>query len=212
MTIPMRRDNRSPLGPPPQPLFLVLSGLSGVGKDTVLAGLRQSGLPVFISVSATTRARRAGEKDGFDYHFVSAEKFQSMVASGELLEWATVYGNSYGIPKEPLRQALKKGSDVLVKIDVQGAATIKKILPQAVFIFLVTSTLEELEQRLKKRRTETPAELELRLNTARQELEQIPLFDYCIVNRQGEIAVTVEAIKSIITAEKCRIARRDLNF
>jgi guanylate kinase len=190
----------------------VLSGLSGVGKDTVLAGLRQAGLPAFISISATTRARRTNEKDGVDYHFVSKEKFQQMVDANELLEWATVYGNHYGIPKEPVRQALKKGNDVIVKIDVQGAATIKKILPQAIFIFLVTSNLDELEKRLKKRRTETSDELELRLNTAKRELEQIPLFDYLVINKDKEIQTTIEAIKSIITAEKCRAKPRKLKI
>ena len=135
-----------------------------------------------------------------------------MIDSDQLLEWATVYGNRYGIPREPVRQALQKGKDVIVKIDVQGAATIKKILPQAVFIFLVTSSLEELEQRFKKRRTETPAELELRLKTARKELEKIPMFDYLVVNRQGEIDRTMADIKAIITAEKCRATPRELNI
>jgi guanylate kinase len=193
-------------------LLIVLSGLSGVGKDTVLAGLRKSKLPVVISVSATTRARRASEKNGFDYYFVSEAKFQEMIDSNQLLEWATVYGNRYGIPREPVKQALQKGKDVIVKIDVQGAATIKKILPGAVFIFLVSSTLEELEQRLKKRRTEAPAELELRLKTAHEELEKIPTFDYVIINRQGEIESTIEAIKAVITAEKCRVTPRELDI
>ena len=208
----MRRDNRSPLSSPPKPLLIVLSGLSGVGKDTVLAGLRQSGLPVEISVSATTRTRRAGEKEGADYYFISMPKFQEMIDTNQLLEWATVYGNRYGIPREPVKQALQKGKDVIVKIDVQGAATIKKILPQAVFVFLLTSTMEELEQRLKKRRTETAAELEIRLKTASRELDQIPLFDYVVVNRHGEVESAIEAIKSIITAEKCRVTPRELDF
>jgi len=208
----MRRDNRSPLSSPPKPLLIVLSGLSGVGKDTVLAGLRQSGLPVEISVSATTRARRAGEKEGADYYFISTPQFQEMIDTNQLLEWATVYGNRYGIPGEPVKQALQKGKDVIVKIDVQGAATIKKILPQAVFVFLLTSTMEELEQRLKKRRTETAAELEIRLKTASRELDQIPLFDYVVVNRHGEVESAIEAIKSIITAEKCRVTPRELDF
>jgi guanylate kinase len=208
----MSQHNRSPLNPAPKPLLIVLSGLSGVGKDTVLAGLRQSGLPVEISVSATTRARRAGEKEGTDYYFVSAAKFQEMIDTSQLLEWATVYGNRYGIPREPVKQALQNGKDVIVKIDVQGAATIKKILPRAVFVFLMTSTMEELEQRLKKRRTETSAELELRLKTAERELEQIPMFDYVVVNRHGEVKSTIEAIKSIITAEKCRVTPRELDI
>ncbi len=208
----MSRENFSPLAPPPRPLFVVLSGLSGAGKDAVLGGLRLADLPLFISVSATTRPRRAGEKDGFDYHFVSQARFQELIDAGELLEWANVYGNSYGIPKEPVRQALQSGKDVIVKIDVQGAATIKKILPGAVFIFMVTPYMEELEKLLKQRRTETSTDLELRLKTAAEELRQMPMFDYLVVNRPGEINQAVAEIISIITAEKCRVAQRELNI
>jgi len=208
----MSREELSPLYPPPRPLFVVLSGLSGAGKDAVLAGLRLSDLPLFISVSATTRQRRAGEKDGFDYHFVSRTRFQELIDNRELLEWANVYGNYYGIPKEPVRKALKIGKDVIVKIDVQGAATIKKILPGAVFIFMVTPYMEELEKRLKQRRTETSADLELRLKTAAEELRQMPMFDYLVVNRPGEINQAVADIVAIIKAEKCRVTQRELSL
>ena len=208
----MSHENRSPLVPPPKPLLVVLSGLSGGGKDTVLTGLRQSGLPLEISISVTTRARRADEKDGVHYHFISNARFQELIDSNQLLEWATVYGNRYGIPREPVRQALKSGKDVIVKIDVQGAATIKKILPQAVFIFLATPYMEELEKRLKQRRTETPAELELRLKTAAEELQKMPMFDYIVVNRPGEIDRAVADIEAIIAAEKCRATPRELSL
>ena len=208
----MSRESPVPLAPPLKPLLIVLSGLSGVGKDTVLAGLRQSGLPLHISVSATTRPRRAAEKDGVDYHFVSNKKFQEMIDGNKLLEWATVYGNRYGIPREPVRQALQNGKDVIVKIDVQGAETIKKILPRAVFIFLVTPYMEELEKRLKQRRTETSADLELRLKTAAEELRQLPMFDYLVVNRPGEVKQAVADIIAIITAEKCRVIPRELSL
>ncbi len=208
----MKREKISSLLPPPKPLLIVLSGLSGVGKDTVLAELRKSGLPAYISISATTRSRRPREKDGVDYHFVSRGKFQKMINGNQLLEWATVYGNRYGIPKEPVRRALKSGQDVIVKIDVQGAATIKKILPQAIFIFLATSNLAELEKRLKKRRTETVAELELRLKTALEELTKLSMFDYIVVNHEGKIDRTIADILAIITAEKCRATPRKLNI
>jgi guanylate kinase len=208
----MSRESPSPLAPPAKPLLIVLSGLSGVGKDTVLKGLRQSALPLHISISATTRPRRAGEKDGADYYFVSHARFQELIDTNQLLEWATVYGNRYGIPREPVRQALQNGKDVIVKIDVQGADTIKKILPRAVFIFLVTPYMEELEKRLKQRRTETSADLELRLKTAAEELRKIPMFDYIVVNRPGEINQAVADIVAIITAEKCRVAPRDLSL
>jgi guanylate kinase len=204
----MKGEKSSSLVPPVKPLLIVLSGLSGVGKDTVLARLRKSGLPAFISVSATTRARRPGEKNGADYYFITPEKFQAMIDADQLLEWANVYGNRYGIPAEPVRQALKRGQDVIVKIDVQGAGTIKKKVPQALLVFLITFSLAELEQRLKKRHTETPAELELRLKTAEKELDSIPMFDYVVVNREGKIKHTIEDIKAIITAEKCRAVQR----
>ncbi|OGO01080.1 MAG: guanylate kinase [Chloroflexi bacterium RBG_13_52_12] len=208
----MNHEDFSPIAAPAKPLLIVLSGLSGVGKDTVLAGLRQAGIPLEISVSATTRSRRAYEKDGVDYYFVSKEKFQDMIDSNQLLEWATVYGNRYGIPKEPVRKALQSGKDVIVKIDVQGAATIKKNLPQAVFIFLTTLTLKELEKRLRKRRTESPAELDLRLKTAGEELGQLAMFDYIIINREGEIDRTIADIKAIYAAEKCRVTPREINI
>jgi guanylate kinase len=207
----MSRERHSPLTPPAKPLLIVLSGLSGVGKDTVLTDLKKSEYSAFFSVSATTRLRRTGEKEGVDYYFVSPEKFQRMIDADELLEWATVYGNRYGIPREPVRQALRRGQDVIVKIDVQGAATVKKNVPGAVLIFLVTSTLDELEKRLHKRRTESPAELELRLKTAVNELDSIPIFDYVVVNRHGEIQGAIQAIYAIIIAEKCRAVPRDLN-
>jgi len=204
----MKSKKVSSLLPPVQPLLIVLSGLSGVGKDTVLAKLRKSKFPAHISVTSTTRPRRSGEKEGVDYYFVTQDKFREMIKKDELLEHATVYGNSYGPPKQPIQKALKAGQDVILRIDVQGAATIKKKVPQALLIFLITLTLDELEKRLRKRHTETPAELELRLKTAKKELESIPMFDYVVVNREGKIDQTIADINAIITAEKCRAVQR----
>jgi guanylate kinase len=205
----MKSNPNSSLLPPVKPLLIVLSGLSGVGKDTVLAELRKTKLTAFISISATTRPRRPDEKDGADYYFVTPEKFQEKVDADQLLEWATVYGHRYGIPREPVRRALESGKDVIVKIDVQGAATIKKKVPQALLIFLITISMEELEKRLKKRHTETAAELELRLKTAKKELDSIPMFDYVVANREGKIKRTIADIIAIITAEKCRAVQRE---
>ena len=208
----MSFDSRATLCPPSNPLLIVLSGLSGVGKDSVLSALKSSKFPAHIAVTATTRAKRPGEKDNVDYRFVSPEGFQAMIDSDELLEWATVYNNRYGIPAEPVRQALKSGQDVIVKIDVQGAATIKAKVPQAVLIFMVTSNLEELEQRLKKRRTETEEQLELRLKMALAEIEKLSIFDYIVVNREGKIEQTIADIRAIIAAEKCRVAPREIKL
>jgi guanylate kinase len=204
----MKSEKSSSLIPPQKPLLIVLSGLSGVGKDTVLAKLRKLKLPAFISISVATRQPRQAEKDGIDYYFISKEKYREMVEKDELLESATVYGHGYGIPREQVRKALKKGQDVIVKIDVQGAATIKKKVPNALLIFLVTYSLDELEKRLKKRRTETEAELKLRLKTAVKELDSIPMFDYVVVNREGKIDRAIADIMAIITAEKCRAKPR----
>jgi guanylate kinase len=208
----MSYESNTPVCPPVQPLLFVLSGLSGVGKDSVLNGLKRSGYPLEFIVTVTTRARRPGERDGLPYRFVSGAAFQELIDTGQLLEWANVYDNRYGVPREPVRKALAEGKDVIVKVDVQGAVTIKKIVPQAVFIFLTASSLEELEPRLKGRRTETPEECELRLKTARRELEKLPLFDYLVVNRHGGLDRAVADVKAIIAAEKSRVHPREIRL
>jgi guanylate kinase len=208
----MSHEGYTPLTPPAKPLLIVLSGLSGVGKDSVLNRLRQSGYPLEFIITVTTRTPRANEIDGIHYRFVTSTEFQKMIDGNELLEWANVYGYYYGVPREPVRQALDSGKDVVIKTDVQGVATIKKILPQAVFIFLATSSMEELESRLKLRHTETPSDLDLRLKTAEEELEKLPLFDYIVFNRRGEINRAVADIEAIITAEKCRVVPRELSL
>jgi len=190
---------------PKRLLLIILSGPSGVGKDAVLTRMKESDYPLKYITTLTTRPRRPNEKDNLDYHFVSIERFQGMVENNELLEWANVYGNWYGVPKEAVKQALGKGQDIIVKVDIQGAATIRKILPQAIFIFLMPPSMEELALRLKQRHTESPSDLALRLKTAEEEMKQLPLFDYAVVNRWDEIDLAVSDIKAIITAEKCRV-------
>ncbi len=208
----MSHEGLSPLSPPAKSLLIVLSGLSGAGKDVVLNRLRKSSYPLEFILTVTTRVRRPNERDGVHYRFISRDKFQELIDRHELLEWASVYGNWYGVPKEPVRQALDKGKDVIVKVDVQGAATIKKILPQAVFIFLTPPSMEELVLRLKQRRTESPSDLDLRIKTAEEELKRLSLFDYIVVNRQGEIDRAAADIEAIIAAEKCRVAPRELTL
>jgi len=193
-----------------KPLLIVLSGPSGVGKDAVLTRLKKSGDSLEYVTTVTTRPQRANERDGVDYHFVSTEMFQKMIKSKQLLEWANVYGNMYGVPGQPVKQALDRGKDVIVKVDIQGAATIKKILPQAVFIFLMPPSTEDLSQRLEQRNTESPFNLALRLKTAEGEIKQLPMFDYVVVNEQGKIDSAVSHIKAIITAEKCRVNPREI--
>ncbi len=209
--------NSSHRNPPPsnqskRPLLIVLSGPSGAGKDALLSRMKKSGYPLQYITTVTTRPRRAKEKNEVDYHFTSTERFQEMIARNELLEWANVYGNWYGVPRQPVKQALDKGQDVILKVDIQGAATIKKTFPQAVFVFLVPSSMEELAARLKQRHTESPFDLALRIKTAEEEIEQLSLFDYVVVNKQGEIDLAVSEIEAIITAEKRRVTPREVKL
>ncbi len=205
-----RYMSQAPYNPPRRPLLIVFSGLSGVGKDAVLTRMKVLGYPLEYITTVTTRPQRAKERNNVDYHFVSAERFHEMIAGKELLEWANVYGNWYGVPKQPVKQALDRGQDTIVKVDVQGAATIKKILPQAVFIFLMPPSIEELITRLKQRHTESSFDLALRLKTAEEEIKQLPLFDYVVVNKQDELDQAVLEIKAITTAEKCRVNPREI--
>ena len=193
-----------------KPLLIVISGPSGAGKDALLTRMKKSGHPLKYITTVTTRAQRAKERDNVNYHFVPTTKFQEMIKNNELLEWANVYGNWYGVPRQPVKKALDSGQDVIVKVDIQGAATIKKILPEAVFIFVIPPSMEELVTRLKQRHTESPFDLALRIKTAEEEIKQLPLFDYIVVNKRDEIDQAVSEIKAIITAEKCRASPRKI--
>jgi guanylate kinase len=191
-----------------RPLLVVLSGPSGVGKDAVLARMRRLGRPFHYVITATTRPKRAREKNGVDYHFLSWKEFQQMIDKHQFLEWANVYDNYYGVPKDEVTSALSKGLDTIVKVDVQGAATIKEILPQAVFIFLMPPSVEELEKRLRKRRSESSEDLALRLERAKGEIKSLPLFDYVITSRQNKLDEVVSQIDAIVAAEKRRVKPR----
>ena len=195
-----------------KPLLLVLSGPSGAGKDAVLSRMKELKVPLEFMVTATTRHRRPEEKDGIDYHFISGERFNEMIKAGELLEFANVYGNWYGVPKKAVKQALGRGRDVLLKVDIQGVDTIKKILPQAVSIFLTAPSIQELTTRLRQRNTESKTDLDLRLQTATEEIKSLHSFDYIVINRQQEIDSVVADIRAIITAEKLRLKSRKYNL
>lgn len=188
-----------------KPSLFILSGPSGVGKDAVLHKLKETSLPLKYVVTMTTRPRRKKERDTIDYIFVSKEYFQDLIDNNGLLEYANVYGNMYGVPRNQVEEALKNGNDVIVKVDVQGVDNIKRIKPDAISIFLMPSSLSELTQRLKKRRTESSETLEVRINTASKEMEKLPKFDYAVMNRRNEIDRAVSEIRSIIIAEKCRV-------
>jgi guanylate kinase len=206
----MKDENRNPLldGRPAQPLLVVLSGPSGVGKDSILMRMRDIGFPFHFVVTATSRAQRPGERDGYDYHFVSKARFEEMIARGELLEWAEVYGHYKGIPKSEVVQALQSGRDVILRIDVQGAATIKRLAPDAVFIFLAPGSFDELHNRLQWRRTESPDQMEQRLAMARREMAALDTFDYVVINREDHLDDAVGQIRNIMSAEKQRVRPR----
>jgi guanylate kinase len=206
----LHKKQRAARGSPA--LLIVLSGPSGVGKDAVLARMRRSGHPFHYVVTATTRPKRAREKDGVNYHFISREGFQQMLDRGQFLEWANVYGNYYGVPKTQITSALSKGVDTIVKVDVQGAATIKKLLPQAIFVFLMPPSMEALEKRLKRRRSEASEALALRLERAREELKSLPLFDYVVTSHQNQLDEVVSQIDAIIATEKHRVKPRTVRL
>ncbi|MCX7792391.1 MAG: guanylate kinase [Chloroflexaceae bacterium] len=199
-------------GKPPVPLLVVISGPSGVGKDSVLMRMRELAFPFHFVVTATSRPIRPGEIDGYDYHFVSVERFEQMIRDDELLEWAKVYGQYKGIPKSEVRQAMASGRDVLLRINVDGAATIKRLAPEAVFIFLAPASTEELRRRLTVRRTESPEEIERRLAMASQEMEQVQHFDYVVINREDRLDEAVGQIRAIIIAEKQRVFPRQVRL
>jgi guanylate kinase len=195
-----------------QGLLFVLSAPSGTGKDTVIKTLKQRGMDFHVVASVTTRAPRNGESEGNPYYFVSQETFDRMVAQNELLEHAKVHGNWYGQPLQQIRDHLLAGRDVMLKIDVQGAATVRKKLPGAIFIFLTPGSSEELVQRLTGRQTETEAELQRRLQDAQQELAQRSDYDYIIENRQGQLDEAVERLRAIMLAEHCRTIPHYVNL
>ncbi|UCG84060.1 MAG: guanylate kinase [Dehalococcoidia bacterium] len=194
------------------PLIVVISGPSGVGKDAVIERMRKSSLNLHFAVTVTTRKQREGETDGRDYHFISKNEFEDMIEKERLLEWANVYGNYYGVPKDELKQALSEGLDAVVKVDVQGADTIKRKLPDAVLIFVSAPSDTELEKRLIRRKTETGVDLELRTQASQDEMKRLPFFDYVVVNHDEQVELAVSQIEAIITAEKCRVKARTIEI
>jgi guanylate kinase len=184
-----------------EPLLIVISGPSGVGKDAVVTRMKERALPFHFVVTATTRPPRPDEVHGVDYFFVSEDEFQRMIEEGELLEHAIVYGEHKGIPKKQVREALASGKDVVMRIDVQGARTIREMDSGAVLIFLTTCNEDELVGRLRARRTESEEKLQLRIETVHEEFKRIPEFDYKVVNREDELDETVDTILAIIEAE-----------
>jgi guanylate kinase len=185
-------------------VLVVLSGPSGAGKGTICKALLQGG-DYWLSVSATTRAPRAGEDEGKNYFFLSKEEFQKRIEHGDFLEYAEVYGNYYGTPKSKVLESLEEGRNVILEIDIQGALRVKEAYPGGVFIFILPPSMEELKQRIIRRGSETPESLMTRFKSAYQEINYVSKYNYAVVNDTVEEAV--RKIESIITAEKCRVDR-----
>lgn len=194
--------------PHQEPLLIVISGPSGVGKDTVIQRMKERHLPIYFVVTASTRPPRPNEVHGQDYFFYTHDEFAEMIEKGELLEYAIVYNDYKGIPKAQVREALASGKDAVMRLDVQGAATIRKLFPDALMIFLTVQDEEEMIARLQARKTESHEGLKLRIATARQEMTRIDDFDYIVVNRQQHLDETVDSIIAIIEAEHHRVKQR----
>jgi guanylate kinase len=196
----------------PKPMLVVISGPSGVGKDAVLKEMQARNLPFHFVVTMTSRAPRPGEVEGKDYFFTTREHFEALIAQDEFLEYALVYDDYKGIPKPQIRAALASGKDVVLRVDVQGAATLRRLFPSALLIFLVPDNEEEWLDRLRRRKTETPASLSLRVATVRKELATMNNFDYVVVNAHDRLGEAVETIQHIIEAEHHRVQPREIDL
>ena len=190
------------------PIVVVISGPSGVGKDVLIDGLAGRGLNYHFTVTATTRDPRPGEREGINHHFLSVNEFQGAIEDDELLEWAQVYGNYYGVPKQQVRDALTEGKHVIIRVDVQGALRIKELAPEALMIFIHPPNLEVLQQRLERRGVNSESDISTRLTAAADEIEQSRAFDCNVVNRQGELEAAVNEVIAIVYREARRVPPR----
>lgn len=195
-----------------EPLLVVLSGPSGAGKDSILNRLREADRPFHFTVTATTRARRPGEVEGRDYYFLTPEQFQDLHEQNGLLEHACVYGNWYGVPKAPVLRALQAGQDVIMRTNVDGAESIRAQAPGAVLIFVAAESIDLLAERLRRRRTDSAADIETRLAKVHDELQTLRDFDYLVVNHENALDECVETILAIVRAEGSRVSRPPLGL
>lgn len=207
------RENLMQFGAiPTNPLLIVISGPSGIGKDAVVGLLRKSNENTHFVITMNSRAPRPDEVDGRDYFFVTREEFEQKIANDELIEYARVYSDYKGIPKSQVREAFASGKDVIMRLDVQGAMTIRRLCPEAILIFLTASSKEEWINRLKERRSETPEELEIRVKFAETEYEMIKDFDYLVVNSDQHLEQTIADIQAIIKAEHLKTCPRKVEL
>ncbi len=194
----------------PKPVLVILSGPSGVGKDVTIKRMKELGYPFYFVVTATTRPKRPTEVEGQDYFFVSMHEFAQMIEANELLEYAIVYGDYRGVPKKQIRKALASDQDVIMRVDVQGTETLRRLVPEAIFIYMSAESEEALVKRLRERDTEPEDQLAIRIATARQEQKRLDLFDYLVINQDQCVDKTCNTIASIIQAHKCLINQPEI--
>ena len=192
-----------------EPLLIVISGHSAAGKDSVIHRLKERQQPLHFVVTVTSRPPRDDEVHGVNYFFVSRSEFEQMMANGEFIEHAKVYDDYKGVPRSQVEQALASGKDVIMRVDVQGAATIRKLFPHAVLIFLMVQDERELVRRLIERKTETDDDLVVRTQMAHEELGRVNEFDYLVINRDSHLDEAVDTIEAIIDAEHHRVSRTE---
>ncbi|WP_342823043.1 guanylate kinase [Candidatus Lucifugimonas marina] len=193
--------------------MVVISGPSGVGKDVMIDRMIESGqLGFHFTVTATTRDPRPGEKNGINHHFVSVDDFVNLIAADELLEWAQVYDNYYGVPKKQVRDALASGKHVIMRVDVQGAKRLSEIIPEALLIFIIPPSLEVLRKHLEGRGVNTEEEMTKRLAAATEEISQASLFDFTVTNEEDQLDETVKNVVEIIESESMRIPPRRVSI
>jgi guanylate kinase len=186
--------------------LIIISGPSGAGKGTVVKKLVEKNKNIKLSISMTTREPRKGEENGREYYFVTKEEFLKQIDKGNLLEYATVYSNNYyGTPKDKVLNYLKKGNDVILEIELQGALKVKEQMDECIFIFIMPPSMRELKKRLVERDTETPEKILERFKNAYKEINEVTKYNYVVIN--DDVDKAVEKVEAIIKAEKCRVDR-----
>lgn len=186
--------------------LIIISGTTCAGKGTVIKHLLERNKNLYLSVSYTSRPKRGSEVDGKDYYFVSPEEFEEKIRNDDFLEYAQVqYGCYYGTPKREIEEKLSSGFDVILEIDVQGAKQIKEIFPQTILIFIMAPSMEVVKERIKARNTEDAEQIIKRFRRAYQEINEIPKYNYVVVNDKLEEAIS--KVEAILLSEKCRVDR-----
>jgi guanylate kinase len=192
---------------------VIVSGPSGVGKDVMIDRMIESDRFGFhFTVTATTRNPRTGEQDGVNHHFMTVDDFINMIASDDLLEWAQVYDNYYGVPKQQVQDALDAGNHVIIRVDVQGAKRLSEIIPEALLIFITPPSLDVLKMHLENRGVDSEVEMTKRLAAATEEINQASLFDFTVTNEEDQLDVTVDSVVAIIESESQRVPPRNVSF